>query len=843
MFLIIFLMGADVLPGKPLPVKYSENRAEVLAMVDNYRAVNTIEKPWYYTCIGSDRGEMGFGSYQISLSDEYAQINVQNGWAGVWTSLIHSMQSSDDIDPNRLFGPYVDDAYQSRLQGLEIDIADGNGLLKIEIKQLDGSLVYTKTIQLSGGVQTVKIPLSFPEGKRIKCLNYLMDGAGFVKIDEVRFLIDIPELSIAQKVFLYSYGHLCQCFDENSGFVADRAHWPACDFSSIQTMGTFSLATTLANDLGFVSAENAKNIINKTTAAILNKIPRFKGVLPHFVTIDASGQGHIVANTEWSSIDTIICLVSQILACQSMGISTGELEAMMQAIDWDDLTNQGTTSIGMGYSEMGNKLNSYWDTFGSEAFLAAIGYAAATGKADIWLDQFNHPPTWDGSGFNDELAALFLPMNQSDLWHNSWSIYRQNAFDKQVNYFLGHFYQSLGIFGLSAGEVPEPWIVNESDVYHAFGVGGHNQQPNDGAAVTGYPVLTPHYAAMISADHPVAFQTLFAWLINEKQIFTPLNNVESFGIDNQSVLHWNPLKGSWNLSLQLLGVARLLSDNNYLPYQQLQTNSFLKNGYDTIMANRQSSLVGSWPDLGIWSYGLILNNWIRLSKSEAFKLILADRLGNGQDDLYCWFKNDFWNEIWLQDDQGIWKKQNINCQSLIDFEIIDFNHDHLADFIGSFNGIGLWMRDEKNQSWQRLSRLTPLKITAGDFNKDGKNDLLTVFESDIWTYYGNGSWEKQPINPKNLIAIASGNMNEDEFCDIIGIWDTGIWWRDSISKIWEKLSSNPANYVIAGDMEGDGLEDLIFNWSNLGVWSRNSRSGLWKQISKQPVSTLSQGYW
>ena len=61
-----------------------------------------------------------------------------------------------------------------------------------------------------------------------------------------------------------------------------------------------------------------------------------------------------------------------------------------------------------------------------------------------------------------------------------------------------------------------------------------------------------------------------------------MNNVESFGIDDSGFLKWNSLKGSWNLSLQILGVSRTLSKGDYLPYQELLENSFLNDGYELL---------------------------------------------------------------------------------------------------------------------------------------------------------------------------------------------------------------------------------------------------------------------
>ena len=255
---------------------------------------------------------------------------------------------------------------------------------------------------------------------------------------------------------------------------------------------------------------------------------------------------------------------------------------MVRNIDWTDLSDTGTRSISHGYSYTGQKLTSRWDNFGSEAILVAVAYAAATGNGNVLLENNSTAPTWDGSGFNDELATLLFPMNSTDKWGNNWQTYRAGAFQKQKSFLSSPLYTQSSLFGLSASEVPEPWTVAEDKVYGAWGVGGHNATPNDGSSLVGYPIIAPHYAAMISSEHTIEFQKVFGYLISNN-LLTPLNNVESFGIDNNGKIHWNPLKGSWNLSLQTLGSGRVLQGDGYLPYAALNANQFLKQGFSRIM--------------------------------------------------------------------------------------------------------------------------------------------------------------------------------------------------------------------------------------------------------------------
>lgn len=603
-FILTVCISAGGLFAGPAAAAEKETNGSTVSpryiIIDDYKGVSLPGREWYYSRIGTDRGAMGEeNGYTADIGGGSASMTVQSGWGGVWTSLKYNAVLNAELNPAQLLGPHVKNQYQPGVVGVEIDILSGSGTFKIELKDKNGSMVEEAAHQLSGGSET--LTLTIPSEKRnvnIAKLNWVINGAGQAVVDEIRFVIESPDYTVMEAAFLFTYGHLSQCYDPDSGLVRDRARWPVQDFAAVQCIGTFALATAVAWDLGYVEETTARTIITKTKNTVLNIVRHEKGLLPHFLK-----NGDIVEDTEWSSVDTVITLIAEILACQAMGEDTSSLEAMLQNIDWNDLTCNGAHSIGMGYDDDGNKLTNTWDTFGSEALLAAIAYCAATGKTDVKLDNYSTAPTWDGSGFNDELAALFFPMNGLDIWGNNWSLYRQEAADKQLDYFSGHRYEADNLLGLSACEVPEPWTVEEAEVYAAWGVGGHNGEANDGTSLVGYPIIAPHYAAMISAEHPDAFENIFLYLLETQKIFTPLNNVESFGIDSSSGLHWNSLKGSWDLSLQVLGLGRALSGGNYIVYQALSENTFLNQGFSGIGSAAAPIISLSRSDLNIGSTG------------------------------------------------------------------------------------------------------------------------------------------------------------------------------------------------------------------------------------------------
>ena len=81
------------------------------SIMDDYTPTSTYDT-WYYSRIGTDRGAMGDGDFQVSIGGGAVTVSVTSGWAGVWTSLLHrGADSEDGLNPLQLLGPYVLPAY------------------------------------------------------------------------------------------------------------------------------------------------------------------------------------------------------------------------------------------------------------------------------------------------------------------------------------------------------------------------------------------------------------------------------------------------------------------------------------------------------------------------------------------------------------------------------------------------------------------------------------------------------------------------------------------------------------------------------------------------------------
>jgi hypothetical protein len=561
------------------------------------------ETVWPHNRLGGDRERIdGPGSGSVIWGQGIVTATITGGTnssRGVWTSLNHPILDCTPLNFAAIFPPQIKSEYQGRITGLRIQVLNGQGTFHVELQHGENTACppqVTKwssgNVSLTGGQQTLQFSLPLTLGA-IQNLNWQVTGnaGSFVVVDQVEFIAEIPQLALPERAFLWSYAMLLANWDPASGLTRDHAYWAAGGFDNISASGMQAAGAVMAWRLGFISQTSAVEIANKTTQTLL-ALPRCHGLWPHFIN-----NGQIVSGTEWSSIDTIIAVIALLEAQQALNLNTTAIENVLRSIDWSDLI-LGNGSISHGYvtdcsqrieDEDGGTAGG-WRDFGTESWLVNFGYAAATGN----VAEFDHtPPTYNGSGFIDELAWLLAPP-PCDRWGTDWHAYRQQAADRQLDYYRNHpcYNGPPRLFGLSAAETPALSVAPltpTNQVYQAFGIGGESPSggiipPNDGTNLDwlGHAVIVPHYAALIASLRLTQVFIFWEWL-ETRELFTPLNNVESLMFIDEPTCEqiiWNALKGSWNLSLQTLGWGRLLAGSDNLLYQSVQANDMLRNGYN-----------------------------------------------------------------------------------------------------------------------------------------------------------------------------------------------------------------------------------------------------------------------
>lgn len=511
-----------------------------------------------------------------------ATLGAEMPWGGGQMSLNHPLAEGLPINFRAILPRQILRPYQSQITGVSAQVVGGapDNTFRLELKNR-GSWRWADEATLDGGEQVVNFPL--PKLGNVDELLWILDGAAgdTVVLDSITFTATTRITDTATAAFVWSYGQLLSNWDPKTGLVRDQGSDPSGQFDAIQATGSLAAATAQAARLGVITQSSARQIVGKIGQALLVDTPRFHGLWPHFVTVSPEGEFTIAPGAEWSSVDTVIAAVGLLTAQNALGLDTAATEQMLRDVDWNDLTLPDGT-ISMGYDNQGDRIPWGWKDFGSEAWLVQLAHASATGEAASMARPT--PPTVNGSGFIDELAWLFVPPPASpDIWGVDWQDYRDAAADKQINFYPetdpASCFAQLGLFGLSAGEMPD-------GTYLTLGVGGSAQPPETGAERLGAPAITPHYAGLIASLRPDEAIRMATWLITNG-LFTPLNNVESMMFPpgascDRSGAVWNHSKLSWNLALQTLGWGRYLAERQEMEpilWRAVAENPLLRDGY------------------------------------------------------------------------------------------------------------------------------------------------------------------------------------------------------------------------------------------------------------------------
>lgn len=544
---------------------------------------------YFYNRLEGDRGAINDSILEWGNGQVTATVSAGKSWGGVWMSLNHPIREGLPIDFSAILPAQVLPAYQSQITGITVQIARGTAGRTFRLELKDGSeLRWKKEVALKGDRQVLSYDL--PSLGEVNHLVWVLDQASAgdsVILEHVSFTATTQITDTATAAFAWSYGMLLNNWNRATGLVRDKARDASGEFDAIQATGSLAASTAVAEQLGLVTRADAIQIVSRISDTLLLDLPRYHGLWPHWVKVSPDGAIAIVENTEWSSVDTAIAAIGLLAAQNGLGMDPSGTEQMLRAVDWDDLATPN--GISHGYSYSGDLLPWPWDVFGGESWLVELAYAAATGQVAPMT--YPSPPTFNGSGFIDELAWLFvLPPSGQDAWGTDWTSYRLEAADGQIQYYPSHgatsCFARVGLFGLSAAEVPSPSAVPQESIYQAFGVGGRFAPANDGSALLGAPVVAPHYAAMIASVRPDEAVEMWDWLIKSRG-FSPLNNVESLlwpadlGCEPDA-MEWNQLKGSWNLALQTLGWGRYLAERKGkvpILWRATAENPLLHKGY------------------------------------------------------------------------------------------------------------------------------------------------------------------------------------------------------------------------------------------------------------------------
>jgi hypothetical protein len=281
--------------------------------------------------------------------------------------------------------------------------------------------------------------------------------------------------------------------------------------------------------------------------------------------------------------------------------------------------------------------------------------------------------------------------------------------------------------------------------------------------------------------------------------------------------------------------ASIALDSHDLPHI-----SFLeRNGGPTKLKYTQrfqnsEDFLGTWDGSGVYYRNFGKASWVKLGPPG--ELVAAGDLdGDGTDDI-----------LWCKTGDGVWVKQSSTkswtkqCAApAVDMTSGDMNGDGRDDLVGIWSS-GVYYKNSIGGAWVQMAPPADL-IATGDLDGDGIDDLLWSKAGDgVWVKHSSTLiWSKQNATP--ALDMTSGDMNGDGRDDLVGLWSSGVFYKDPIGGAWVKMG--PAGALIGvGDLDGDGMDDLLWSKSGDGVWVKYSFSASWSKLHGTAARHMDAGF-
>ncbi len=221
----------------------------------------------------------------------------------------------------------------------------------------------------------------------------------------------------------------------------------------------------------------------------------------------------------------------------------------------------------------------------------------------------------------------------------------------------------------------------------------------------------------------------------------------------------------------------------------------------------------------------------------------ADFNNDGKTDI-LWHR-DGYLAVWVMDGVNLVRSLETNpsqasSKSWKPVSTADFNNDGSTDILWRNNAgfLSLWLMD--GTKLIRITNLNPRRLSdpswkiigTGDFNRDGKVDILWRSDAgfvSIWLMDGENLIAGVELNPNQVAdtswkPVATGDFDRDSKIDILWQRDDGslkIWLMDGINLMSEvnltPVTDTSWRAISTGDFDRDGKTDIL--WRNSDGYS------------------------
>ena len=132
-----------------------------------------------------------------------------------------------------------------------------------------------------------------------------------------------------------------------------------------------------------------------------------------------------------------------------------------------------------------------------------------------------------------------------------------------------------------------------------------------------------------------------------------------------------------------------------------------------------------------------------------------------------------------------------------------------------------------------------VKVTVGSF----ANDLVVSFGDagivkGLWRWMNNSAWKKLHKIPG--MAIAIGDIDDNGVDDVIVALPGKGTWRWMNNTVFLKLHNKVADVIVAGDLDSNGKDDLVLALPGIGTW-RWMNNSAWDRLHGIPATAIAVG--
>lgn len=467
---------------------------------------------------------------------------------GMWHSLSGLLEDKGDcLDLVRCF-PLVRAEYQASCLGVKIR-AKGAGVIRLELKSPDGSVQWWGSEEVPLGNDWHELDFSWDPTKlrKVKSLHWTAEADALIHIDALSLKVDLPELSLAEELFLLSYVKAARLYSPERGLVAERAPRLTGERDSVAASGMFCLATSVVCAIGMVKQSQAQQILHKVQASVLG-LPTAKGLVPAAVCVDG-GRARLCEHALYGSLDTSVYYHSMLVAAQLLwdGRALAGLTRAVSEIDFAVLRDaEGLIVTGI-QADRRTPSDTAWRDWCAETALVLLLEHMCTGEVQtLRLGGVGTAP--GGVGLSAELGSIFYrdfsTADPDAVTGADWLGARRALLEAQVAYFPRKHRRSaaarLGLYGLSRGEDPRGEGLTS---------GGTRLRER-------HEILRPHYILMsglVDPDPEPALEVLAT--LKAQGLFQPWGLVSGFSRDLEHL----PLVGSFSAVLEALAAYHLVA--------------------------------------------------------------------------------------------------------------------------------------------------------------------------------------------------------------------------------------------------------------------------------------------